>query len=142
MPDGSVDLIATTATLEHIPVETLKFILKECYRLCNEHSVVSMFIDYADHYSYADKNINAYNFLSFSEQTWSKFNPGIHYQNRLRHSDYEQLFLEAGFRIVTESYELPEQGLEDISKLKLDSRFENYSIEDLAKTSGHFILKR
>lgn len=56
----SQDLIATTATLEHIPMSILKPILKECYRLCNKYSVVSMFIDYADHYSYADKNINAY----------------------------------------------------------------------------------
>jgi len=141
-PDGSIDLIATTATLEHIPMSILKPILKECYRLCNKYSVVSMFIDYADHYSYADKNINAYNFLRFSEQTWTKFSPGIHHQNRLRHSEYKKLFLETGFQIVSESYEIPERGLEQVSNLKLDSYFQYYSIEDLAKTSGHFVLKK
>jgi hypothetical protein len=142
MSDGSIDLIATSATLEHIPMSTLKPILKECYRLCNKYSVVSMFIDYADHYSYADKNINAYNFLRFSEQTWTKFSPGIHYQNRLRHSEYKKLFLETGFQIVSESYEIPERGLEQVSNLKLDSHFQYYSIEYLAKTSGHFVLKK
>lgn len=82
------------------------------------------------------------NFLRFSEQTWTKFSPGIHYQNRLRHSEYKKLFLETGFQIVSESYEIPERGLEQVSNLKLDSYFQYYSIEDLAKTSGHFVLKK
>ena len=142
LPDESVDLIATTSTLEHIPHETLKNIMQECYRLCHKNSVISMQIDYTDHYAHSDPNINVYNFLSFSEEEWTKFNPGIHYQNRLRHSEYKKIFLKAGFEIVRESYEIPELGLEQISNLKLDSHFQNYSIDDLAKTSGHFVLKK
>lgn len=139
LPDGSIDLIATTSTLEHIPYGSLKNIMKECYRLCHSNSVISMQIDYTDHYAHTDPNIDVYNFLSFSEEEWTKFNPGIHYQNRLRHSEYKKLFLEAGFQIVSESYKIPERGLE---QLKLDSHFQNYSIDDLVKTSGHFVLKK
>jgi Methyltransferase domain len=142
LPDGSIDLIATTNTLEHIPYETLKSILKECYRLCHQDSVVSMKIDYSDHYSHSDKSLSPYNFLTFSDRAWSKFNSAIHYQNRLRHSDYKKLFLEVGFQIVSEQTKKTENAEENLSKLTLDSRFQNYAPDDLCKTSGYFVLKK
>ena len=63
---------------------------------------MSCVIDYLDHYSYFDKKISAYNYLQYSDATWALFNPALHYQNRLRHRDYLDLFYAAGFEVVEE----------------------------------------
>lgn len=142
LPDCSIDLIATTNTLEHIPYLTIKSILQECYRLCHKRSVLSMKIDYSDHYCHTDKKITPYNFLKYNKYLWSYLNPGIHYQNRLRHSDYKQLFEESGFKIVNESSYTPTIGLEQLNSIKMDRAFSSYDREDLAKIAGHFVLMK
>jgi hypothetical protein len=138
--DRSIDLIATTNTLEHIPPSSLKSILQECYRLCHERSVISMKIDYSDHYAHTDKKITPYNFLQYNDRFWSYLNPDIHYQNRLRHSDYRQMFQECGFKIISENFYTPFNGKEQLKSIKLDKNFADYQIEELAKIRGHFVL--
>lgn len=44
---------------------TIERILAEGQRICNDESIISLRIDYADHYRRTDPKINAYNFLSF-----------------------------------------------------------------------------
>ena len=141
-PDGSIDIIATTNTLEHIPASDLELIVKECYRLCNNSGVVSMKIDYKDHYSHTDEKIGPYNFLSFSETTWRLFSPSNHFQNRMRHNDYEELFTKSDFRIVEQYYEIPETAAEDIGAIRLSKKFKAYEVEDLMKIYGHFVLRK
>jgi hypothetical protein len=75
LPDGSLDLVISTNTLEHIPREAIARILRECHRICHPASTLSMKIDYADHYAYADPSINIYNFLKYDEDEWSRYNP-------------------------------------------------------------------
>ena len=53
-----------------------------------------------DHYSFFDPGISAFNFLKFSEPTWSLINSSVHYQNRLRASDFRRLHEDAGFRLL------------------------------------------
>ena len=43
------------------------------------------------HYSCFDGTIGPYNFLRFSDELWGLVSPGLHYQNRLRRSDYLRL---------------------------------------------------
>jgi hypothetical protein len=63
MPQGSVDMIATTNTLEHIPRDSLVAIMKECRRLVTDSGAVSMKIDYSDHFAHSDPSITIYNFF-------------------------------------------------------------------------------
>ena len=140
--DGSLDLIATTNTLEHIPPASLKSIFQECYRLCHDKSIVSMKIDYSDHYCHTDNNITPYNYLQYGDRFWSYLNPDIHYQNRLRHSDYKRLFEEAGFKIINDTSYTPDNGLEQLANLKIDRAFSHYDAEDLGKIRGHFVLMK
>jgi hypothetical protein len=53
---------------------------------------MSALIDYRDNVSYGDPGISIYNFLTFSDAEWARWNPRLSYQNRLRHSDYFKLF--------------------------------------------------
>lgn len=96
LPSDSVDFISSTFTLEHIPAEDIAAILTESGRLLRPGGVMSSAIDLQDHYSYFDSSITPYNFLKFNDRTWRLVNSPMHYQNRLRLSEYERLFRDAG----------------------------------------------
>jgi SAM-dependent methyltransferase len=143
LSDGSGDCITSTNTLEHVPVPDIMAILRECRRLLRSDGVVSFSVDYCDHYAYDDPNITVYNCLRYSDGMWKLFSPSIHYQNRLRHLDYRELFEGAGFRIVHESQtEASAADLEVVGKLKVAPRFNSYSSQELSIQKGLFVLRK
>ena len=107
LPSGSFDVVCTTSVLEHIPPDQIARIMKECHRLLPSGAVMSHVVDYSDHFAHSDPMITPYNFLSMDDKTWRRFNPGIHFQSRLRHSDYAKLFETAGFRVLSARCEQP-----------------------------------
>jgi hypothetical protein len=142
LQNGSVDLVCTTSVLEHIPASALAEIMRECHRICHARSVISHVVDYSDHYAHSDRSINFYNFLRFSEEEWSPFNPSIHYQNRLRHFEYGRLFKDAGFQTVAETVSRPERAEDLLATVPLSERFRAMTPEQLAPTTGHWVLRR
>jgi SAM-dependent methyltransferase len=140
-PTGYIDFIHSTNTMEHIPDSGLSLILKECHRLLAPGGVVSLYIDYRDHYSYADRNISVFNFLRYSEDSWSRYNCALQYQNRLRHPDYLRLVDACGFRVVAESRLSPSEAeLKRLDSLDLDFRYRIYERSDLAVVGSHLAL--
>jgi len=141
LPTGSIDFIHSTNTMEHISVSDLGLILKECHRLLAPFGLMSLYIDYRDHYSYADRTISVFNFLQYSENSWSRFNCALQYQNRLRHPDYLGLADACGFRVVAERRLGPsEEELKTLESLNLDFRFRSYERSDLAVVGSHLAL--
>jgi hypothetical protein len=139
----SVDVITSTNTLEHIPKHDIQAILIECRRILRDHGVMSFRIDYSDHYKSFDRSISAYNFLRYSDRQWRLFNPPLHYQNRLRHKDYVELFKRTRFEIVEEMpSSVNEPDLELINRMPLASRFKGYSVQDLAVQNAFFLLRK
>lgn len=139
----SIDFITSTNTLEHIPPKDIQIILNECHRLLKDDGVMSFFIDYSDHYAHFDRTITVYNFLQYSEKQWLLFSPTLHYQNRLRHQDYLNLFQNAGFEMVDERLqEGSADALKTIEQLLPDKRFKSYTTTELAISSAHIILKK
>jgi hypothetical protein len=142
MPDGSVDLIASTSTFEHIPEGILREILAECYRLCHKGSIMSHEIDYSDHYSHQDKSINPFNFLKFSDRTWDRIHMRHYYQNRMRHNDIRRLIEEAGFSILEERTIILGNAEKMISTIQLAERYRNCPRADLLATKGYFVATK
>jgi Methyltransferase domain len=138
--ENSVDLIVSNNTLEHIPFSEIKLIFAECKRISKLGAVISMEIDYGDHYSYSDSSINLYNFLSFSEKEWIKYNSRTHYQNRARHCDYKALFEICGFTLLFEETEISGSARDQLSTIEIHEEFSRYSFEDLLPTRGRFVL--
>lgn len=136
--ENSVDLITSTNTLEHISPGDLETIFVECHRILAPGGIMSMLMDYSDHYSHADGSISPHNFLQFSDREWSAHNHANHYQNRLRHKDYAEMFVNAGFRILLEEQTKPERP----SLPPLDVRFEAYNREELIPTAGYFVVAK
>ena len=141
LSSNSIDLVTSTETLQLIPVADLDQILRECHRILNVGGVMSITIDYDDHYAFFDKRISVYNFLQYSDRTWRRYNPSAHYQNRLRHADYVSLFLRAGFEVLEENRkDGTDADLEILAQLPMDSGFRRHSLDELAVHQSHFVL--
>lgn len=142
LPDGSIDSLSTTSVLEHVPVDQIIRILTECHRLLPPGSIMSHVIDYSDHYAHSDPLITPYNFLSLSAEQWRRYNPGIHYQNRLRHADYAELFKNAGFEILSARCEQPEDAAAMLRSVSLSAEFRSRPTAVLAPLVGHYVVRR
>jgi predicted SAM-dependent methyltransferase len=139
--DNSYDFISSTATIEHIPVNDILIILKECYRILNVGGILSLTMDYQDQWSYFDRSISIYNFLKFSSQKWKKYNPSLHYQNRLRHSEYLNVISQTDFKIVKESPRFPnDEDQKVLRSIDLADEFKNFDFNDLAIKGSNIVL--
>lgn len=143
LPDEFVDCVTSTNTLEHVPVNDISKIFSECFRILHPDGLMSFRIDYSDHYSHFDRSLSPYNFLRYSDKVWSIYNPPLHYQNRLRHADYLELFAKAGFEVLEIRREEPSpHDIESLRSLRLHLRFRAYGMEDLAVTHAHIVLRK
>ena len=133
-PENSIDVCVSTNTLEHIPQEKLFEIFLELNRTLKEPGIVSLIIDYSDHYSHTDSSIGPLNYLNYTESEWDKFNHQCHFQNRLRHFDYLEILQRSGFRILEEDVTYANDPF--IEPLK--SRFAG-SEQTWAATSGYIL---
>lgn len=142
LPSAWAGFASSTNTLEHVPEHDLLPLLAETRRLLAPDGVFSCRIDLRDHYSYFDRSISAYNFLTISDARWRLVNPSLHHQNRLRWPDYRRLFEEAGFAILDERRAGPtERDVELLRDLSLAPRFRRYSLEDLGVTAGTIVAR-
>ena len=110
------DICVSTTTLEHFSVNDLNNFLSNIKKNLNINGLVSSLIDYSDHYSHTDKNINSLNFLKFDENEWVKYNNSYLYQNRLRHQDYRELFNDFNYKIKIEYKGNSTEKFQNISK--------------------------
>ena len=130
------DAIASTNTFEHIPKSEIANIVGCLYSALDDAGVCSIIIDYTDHYSHTDPKISALNFLRFSEERWARYNHRSHHQNRLRHSDYVEAFVAAGFDVEVLWVRRSAGALPEV----IDSSFRG--LDDLDATSAHFLLRK
>jgi hypothetical protein len=143
LPDGSIDFVTSTNTLEHIPVDEIRQILAECARILSRDGAMSFQIDYQDHYSYFDARVSAYNFLRFDDAAWRRYNPSLHFQNRLRHRDYLGLFADAGLDLVAEQVTAGSSDDEALIRaLGPAAPFRDMAVSDLAVRGSRVVLKQ
>jgi hypothetical protein len=129
LPAGSMHFINSSSTLEHIPREQLPGIFREFRRLAALDAVMSHFIDMGDNYSLSDDSITVYNFLKYSERTWSLFNNQLLYQNRMRRPDYRALHEACGWTVTAE--EGVTRPLEELRSIPLAPEFQGYPESEL-----------
>jgi hypothetical protein len=141
LPAGSVDFICSTSTLEHIGAADIAAILVEARRIGAPGALLSFIVDYHDHYASADPRITRFNFYRYSDAAWAWFNPRNHFQNRLRHSDYEQLFAAAGLQPLQQRSIIPPNSQHVLQTVPLAPAFVRYSIDDMVALNGFFLLQ-
>lgn len=140
---GSIDLVTSTDVMEHVPVADIPAILAECRRILAPDGLMRIRIDYQDHYWYFDANLTPYNFLRFSAGRWRRFNPGLHYQNRIRHAEFVALIERSGLSILEDAHPDPTaQDLELLGRVPLHAAYRAVSAPEIAVRYANFTLAR
>lgn len=129
LPAASFDLLVSNNTLEHVTQEVIVDIFREFRRLVRPHGLMSHFIDMRDHYAEFDGSINVFNYLKYSDRAWRMYNNSVHYQNRLRVSDYRRFHESAGWRTISQEDELG--SATDLRRTNLAEKFRRYSEAEL-----------
>jgi SAM-dependent methyltransferase len=133
LPYAHFDFITSTYTLEHIPKEDIILIMRECARILKPGGIVSSLVDMQDHYALFDVDLSVYNYLRFPAWKWALVNSDIHYQNRLRYSDYLKIVQDEGFCVLDEWVDRPtEDNLRELRAQRLAPEFLGYAEHDLA----------
>jgi SAM-dependent methyltransferase len=139
--DGSFDFHISHAVFEHIPGPELLNILIEARRVLVPKGLLLHIIDPSDHFSHDDGSITAVNFLQFSENEWHKLagNP-FTYHNRMRASEYLELFARAGVHVEWQQQSIDEPSLQALRNgFQLSAQFQHVAPEDLAVTSLNMV---
>lgn len=129
LASGSVDLVTSNNTFEHIPLDVLSAIASETRRITSPQGACSHLIDLKDHYSGFDQAITDYNFLRFSERRWARYNNSLQYQNRLRYSAYAEVMDAGGWHRVIENLE---RDIPALMTVPVHADFARYDVDDLA----------
>ncbi len=136
LPDGSIDLIHSNNTFEHIYPNLLLPILKELKRVARPISALqSHAIDMSDHFAHLDNTITIYNFLQFTNRQWAWIDNDIQPQSRLRYSDYLKLFDQAQLSVVDSTYRPGD--IAQVKALRLAAPYDSYNTQDLAISHCH-----
>lgn len=143
LASGSVDVVTSNSTLEHVPFDEIPQLLAECRRILRPGGLLCMRVDYEDHYAYTSPGLSPFNFLYFSATEWRRYSPSLHYQNRLRHSDYLKLFAASGFEVLkADRLDAGPKTLVQLDTRQLDAQFRNYDFADLTVRKCTFLLRR
>lgn len=139
LPEGTIDLIASTVVLEYIPRDVLLGLLCEFRRVAAPHGVMSHEVDMIDQYSFFDSSITPFNFLRFSDRAWRLINNPLIPLNRLRVSDFRACFRQAGFAVVEEVVTRGDPGA--LANIRLAPRFARYDPSDLLVIKAWFVAR-
>ena len=125
IPDASVDLVYSHATLEHVPLTEVEEQLRQTRRILRPGGIVSHQVDLRDHLG------GGLNNLRFSEKFWES--PRVHrsgfYTNRIRLPTYLDMFRDCGFSV--RQLDVRRWDTLPLQRDSLDERFRALSDSDL-----------
>ncbi|MHB8624063.1 MAG: hypothetical protein ACYC9J_13875 [Sulfuricaulis sp.] len=141
---ASVNIFYTNLVLEHLPSSILEEIHREAFRVLNDDGVCWHNVDCTDHYSHADPSISPINFLKYGEKQWARWGQNdIVYQNRMRITQYYEIFKKLGFEIVNDLKYTSDEVCQVLKRnFPLHRDFANLSTDDIATTAFRVVLKK
>ncbi len=134
---GSIDLVHSNNTFEHVYPEVLKGILEKFKTLVHPQGIQSHFIDMSDHFAHFDHSINIYNFLKYSDKTWDRIDNSVQPQNRWRLSEYEELYDSLGISITAVDARPGDMKL--LNTIQLDDKYHSFDKKDLAISHAYMV---
>ena len=133
----AIDIHFSTNVLEHIHPGELKRILSAAARALKQAGMCIHIVDLSDHFAHNDGRISRINFLRFDDAKWKRYAGNqFMYMNRLRASEYVQMFENSGFLIRDISTVVDSHCLDVVRSggVPLAGRFLDMEAEDLATT--------
>ena len=126
-----VDIIVSNTVLEHI--EELKEISVFFHKILSGTGTMIHNVDFTDHRVYSDSSKNKWSFMTIDGGD----SIGI---NKLRYSDIEKIFADAGFKVV-DSHKVIEMPDEEVRK-KFRPEYSNLSDEDISTTFALMCIQK
>ncbi|TLD40949.1 MAG: hypothetical protein JETT_2784 [Candidatus Jettenia ecosi] len=143
IPDNSLDLFFSYAVLEHVPENIVIGLTQEALRTLKQGAFYYNYIGLHDHYVSFDKKITKVNFLKYPEWLWKILAKNkITYLNRLRNSQFVKIIEDCGFEIVSINTFVDSKSLKAIRKMKIDKKFSDFELEDLATTCSEILARK
>ena len=140
LEDGTITLVSSNNTFEHVHAPILRGLLSEFNRVLDPEGIMSHFIDLSDHFAHLDQQITIYNFLRFSEKAWSRIDNDIQPQNRWRMWQYRALYAELGLPIVHEEHRPGD--LEALKTVTLHQDYQTIDSKELAISHGYLVSRK
>ena len=81
-----------------------------------------------------------FNFLKFSDGEWQRFNSKFQYVNRMRHSEFLELFRKVGFQPLSVEADVESSEVEIVENLAAE--FKNFSNKDLFTIRAKIVATR
>ena len=135
----SMDAWISNEVLEHVPAERLPALLSDGFQMLKPGGLAIHAIDYSDHFA-RGTDVSRYNFLQYSSVRWRPFNSRIQFVNRLRHSEYLNLFCSAGFELVEinkHSGDIPQEIVANLAP-----EFRRFLLSDLGVLRSRIVARR
>lgn len=141
VPDGSLDCVVSRTVLEHIPEPALVQLFEGLRAKLSPTGCMVHCVDHSDHLAHQDKRLSMVNFLSWPQWQHSLVNwltkEG---ENRLRHSDYLQLFDRTGYQVLSDKSHVHPASEAALRTLELAPQFQGRSPTELATLVSYYVL--
>ncbi|NOX52879.1 MAG: class I SAM-dependent methyltransferase [Planctomycetes bacterium] len=141
--DNAVDLVVSNLVLQCVHRALLPPLLEEMRRVLKPGGLSIHRASLTCEYAAGDPRRHPLSYLKYSDATWNRwFNHSIKYVNRLRYSQFLQLFEEAGFEIAEVRPAVDYDAIPHLKELGVADEFRGFSWEDLATTGFEIVLKK
>jgi hypothetical protein len=137
LPEGTITLVHSNNTFEHVHAPILKGILAEFQRVVHPEGIQSHFIDLSDHFAHFDHSITIYNYLRFSRRAWQWIDNEVQPQNRLRWKDYLRMYQELGLPVLTSQVRPGDE--KALATVPVHAEYTGYSAAELAISHGYLV---
>ncbi len=134
----SFDCFVSVDTLEHIPIDHLRAVLRLARSLLAPGGRSIHIIDYSDHFA-RDAGVSRFNFLRYDDTKWAAYSCRFNFVNRLRHSEMLSEFDRAGYA-VTEAISERMAPIPDILN-DLASKFRHFDHQDLFTLRARLVAR-
>lgn len=142
IPDQSVDIVVSRTVLEHIRPADLSALFAALRPKMKLGGLHIHLVDHSDHWEHRDKSISRAEFLTrpqwLHDLIWNAVGDG---ENRLRHPDYEPIFVGAGYRVLMAEAKICEKTLAKLPALKLQAPWNAMLPEHVATIESVYVLQ-
>ncbi|WP_207538983.1 class I SAM-dependent methyltransferase [Sabulicella rubraurantiaca] len=139
-----VDMLISRCVFEHVPPAELEECLAAFRKVVRPGGVMCHVVDNSDHWQHLHHARSPVQFLTWPKggliERFATLNR-YGYTNRLRHSDYIEMFRRTGWEIVTAEGEPDPRSLKDLQQLRPAPPFDTRDASDLAILYSCFVVR-
>jgi hypothetical protein len=143
LPRKSAAVAISQFVLEHVPPEQIEHIHRASLSWLADDGLWIHWISPGDHRAYGDESLSPVDFLRYSSTDWERIAGNrFAYHNRLRRSQYRDLFERSGWTAVLEESNVSQETREQLARLPVHCDFSALAPDDLVAGSLWFVLRK